>query len=56
MSDLLRTEDEIADAGAEAVRGWKLADWQIDKVVAVISPVAAEVQAGRDERDAEEAA
>lgn len=53
----LRTEDEIRAAGADAVRGWQLTDRQIDRVVAVISPVAAEVQAGQgDERDAASAA
>lgn len=52
----LRTEDEIRAAGADAVRGWQLRTEQIDKVVAVISPVAAEVQAGGDERDTASAA
>lgn len=51
MSRPLRTEDEIRAAGADAVRGWQLSDAQIDRVVAVISPVAAEVQAGRDDED-----
>lgn len=51
MTGPLRTEEDIRAAGAEAVTGWQLADWQIDRVVAVISPVAAEVQTGRDERD-----
>lgn len=56
MTRPLRTEDEIRAAGAEAVRGWQLTDRQIDQVVAVISPVAADVQAGQDERAAATAA
>lgn len=51
MTRPLRTEDEIRAAGAEAVRGWQLTDRQIDQVVTLISPVAADVQAGRDEND-----
>lgn len=47
----LRTEDEIRAAGADAVRGWQLTDRQIDQVVAIVSPVAAEVQAGKGKRD-----
>ncbi|MFI2577733.1 hypothetical protein ACH5AJ_36670 [Streptomyces rochei] len=52
MTGLLRTEDEIRAAGAEAVRGWKLTDRQVDKIVALIGPVASEVRAGQDESTA----
>ena len=56
MSRPLRTEDEIRAAGAEAVRGWQLTDRQINTVVAVISPVAADVQAGQGEHVTADAA
>ncbi|MET7705444.1 hypothetical protein [Micromonospora sp. NPDC005413] len=43
---LLRTEAEILAAGAAAVADWPpLTERQIDLIVALLSPVAAEVQA-----------
>lgn len=50
MTRPLRTEDEIRAAGADAVRGWQLTDQVIDRLVAVISPVAAEVQTAQQEQ------
>ena len=55
MTRPLRTEDEIRAAGADAVRGWQLTDRQIDQVVAIVSPVAADVQAGQDKQQEEAA-
>lgn len=55
MNRPLRTEDEIRAAGADAVRGWQLSDRQIDQVVAIVAPVAAEVQAAQTERKADAA-
>lgn len=47
MSGLLRTEDEIRAAGAQAVAGWQIPDEVIDRLVVLIAPVAAEVQAAQ---------
>jgi hypothetical protein len=46
---LLRTEDEIRAAGAQAVSGWQIPDEVIDRLVVLIGPVAADVQAAQPE-------
>jgi hypothetical protein len=43
VTRLLRTEDEIRAAGAEAVKGWQLTDRQVDRLVAILTPVRDEV-------------
>ena len=56
MTGLLRTEDEIRAAGANAVAGWEIPDEVVDQLVTLISPVAAEVQAAQTEPPAADAA
>ncbi|MEU8371172.1 hypothetical protein [Micromonospora tulbaghiae] len=49
MTGPLRTPDEIRAAGADAVAGWEIPDHVVEQLVTLISPVAAEVQAVRDD-------
>ncbi len=45
----LRSEEDIFAAGAEAVAGWEIPDHVVEQLVTLISPVAADVQAVRDD-------
>ncbi|MEV4521432.1 hypothetical protein AB0J77_14485 [Micromonospora tulbaghiae] len=49
MTGPLRTPDEIRAAGADAVAGWEIPDHVVEQLVTLISPVAADVQAVRDD-------
>ncbi|MGN9802023.1 hypothetical protein [Micromonospora sp. L32] len=49
MSDRLHTPEEIRAAGAEAVRGWRLNERQVDQIVALLHPVRDEVWRPLDE-------
>ncbi|MEU3112662.1 hypothetical protein ABZ652_01110 [Micromonospora chalcea] len=45
----MRSEQDIFAAGAEAVTGWKIPDHVVEQLVTLIGPVAADVQAARND-------
>ncbi|MET9301794.1 hypothetical protein ABZX66_20970 [Micromonospora aurantiaca] len=38
MGEMLRTEEDIRDAGADAVAGWEIPDHVVEQLVTLISP------------------